>query len=81
MVLEINLNTFEKAIQIVNICEPYAAYFDIDVVCGRYTVDAISILGVESLVGNKVRIVIHGVKNPDEIDKVKQLEDSLKAIG
>lgn len=78
MDLQINLLSFDEALEISNVCERYSKLFDIDAVCGRYVVDASSILGMESLVGNSVIINIHG-KNRNQ-DKVNELKTELIKI-
>lgn len=51
-----NLDSIEKAKNLVNICEKYKDDFNIDIIHGRQVIDGTSILGVISLVGNIVSI-------------------------
>ena len=75
MDIPVALKTFGDAVRISEICERYNDYFDIDMIHGRYVIDASSILGVESLVGNNV--VIHVASRPGIEDKLIQLRDEI----
>ena len=52
----IKLSTLEVINNLVRICDRYKDKMDIDMLYGRYTVDAASYLGVMSLMGNIVEI-------------------------
>lgn len=52
----INLDCLETASKLVSVCEKYKDQMDMDVIYGRYIIDACSILAVTSLVGNIVKI-------------------------
>lgn len=55
----IHISTPEFANKLCEICTPYTKKFDIDIVKGRCTLDASSILGITSLLGNVVDIIPH----------------------
>lgn len=71
MDMVIALKTFDDAIKVSGICEKYRDYFDIDMIKGRYVIDASSILGVESLVGNNV--VLHVARMPGMESRLEEL--------
>ena len=52
----IKLNTIDVVTNLVRICDRYKEKMYIDVLCGRYTVDGASYLGVMSLMGNVVEV-------------------------
>lgn len=52
----INLDCLETASKLVSVCEKYKDQMDMDVIYGRYIIDACSILAVTSLVGNIVKV-------------------------
>lgn len=54
--LSYNLDSFESAKKLIGLCEKYKDQMDIDVICGRYIIDACSVLGVHSLIGHIVSI-------------------------
>ena len=64
--VSIKLENFEDVNKLVNFCHKYSC--DIDVSCGRYVVDGKSVMGVSSLVGNKVNIIIHSVTTEEKIE-------------
>lgn len=55
--ISFNIDTNGNAGKLVKIARKYEE--DIDVICGRYIIDAKSILGILSLMGEKVNIKIH----------------------
>lgn len=55
----IHIRTPEFANKLCEICTPYTKEFDIDIVRGRCVLDASSILGILSMLGNDVDIVPH----------------------
>jgi hypothetical protein len=81
MCVEVYLNTFDKAVKIANVCTSYIDDFEIDALCDRYSIDAASVLGMESLVGNKIRLVLHGIKTSRSASKVEQLKKELTDIA
>lgn len=58
MTEEVNLDSIEKAMKLSNLCARYPG--SVDVKSGRYIVCGASLLGVESLIGNKVRVEYFG---------------------
>lgn len=63
--LNYNLDTFYAAMQLVRMCEKYKDKADVDVIQGRYTVDACSALAVHALVGHIVTLEIQ--TNDDQL--------------
>lgn len=54
--LSYNLGSMESAEKLVRLCEKYRDDTEIDVICGRQTVDGRSLLGVMSLIGHFVTV-------------------------
>lgn len=54
--LNYNLNSWESARKLLNMCDKYRGKMEIDVIHGRYVIDAYSVLGVHSLVGHVVSL-------------------------
>lgn len=72
----IKLNTLETVNEFCKISEKFRDEIDIDVNYGRQTVDACSILGVTSLIGNIVKVVpICNDKNilDEYFEKIKKI--------
>ena len=44
--LNYNLNSCESARKLLNMCDKYRGKMEIDIIHGRYTIDAYSVLGV-----------------------------------
>lgn len=59
----VNIKTPEFANKLCEICTPYTKKFDIDIVRGRCVLDASSILGILSMLGNDVEIIPHTNNN------------------
>lgn len=59
----VHIRTPEFANKLCEICTPYTKKFDIDIVRGRCVLDASSILGILSMLGNNVDIVPHTNSN------------------
>lgn len=57
--MRINISTPEFANKLCEICSPYTKEFDIDIVRGRCVLDASSILGITSMLGNDVDVIPH----------------------
>lgn len=72
----IHIRTPEFANKLCEICTPYTKEFDIDIVRGRCVLDASSILGILSMLGNDVDIVPHTNNN----SLVKELFYKIDAI-
>lgn len=54
--LSFNLNSKESAENLIRLCEKYHDDMEVDVICGRQTVDGRSLLGVISLIGHFVTV-------------------------
>lgn len=54
--LSFNLDSRESAEKLIRLCEKYRDDTEIDVICGRQTVDGRSLLGVMSLIGHFVTV-------------------------
>ena len=68
--VKINLNSISAVKEFVGIVMLYD--FDVDLVSGRYAVDAKSIMGIFSLdLGNPIQLVAHTDDVGDFFDKIK----------
>lgn len=54
--LSFNLDSKESAEKLIRLCEKYRDDTEVDVTCGRQTVDGRSLLGVMSLIGHFVTV-------------------------
>lgn len=54
--LSFNIDSRESAEKLIRICEKYRDDTEVDVICGRQTVDGRSLLGVMSLIGHFVTV-------------------------
>lgn len=54
--LSFNIDSKESAEKLIRLCEEYRDDTEIDVICGRQTVDGRSLLGVMSSIGNFVTV-------------------------
>ena len=54
--LSFNIDSRESAEKLIRLCEKYRDDTEIDVICGRQTVDGRSLLGVMSLIGHFVTV-------------------------
>lgn len=54
--LSFNIDSKESAKKLIRLCEKYRDDTEIDVICGRQTVDGRSLLGVMSLIGHFVTV-------------------------
>ena len=76
--LSFNIDSKESAEKLIRLCEKYRDDTEVDVICGRQTVDGRSFLGVISLAGNFVTVdpqtndkaVLEQFKN--DLEKIKQ---------
>lgn len=73
----INLDCLETASKLVSICEKYKDQMDMDVIYGRYIIDACSILAVTSLVGNIVKVDA----NTSDNSLLDSLKSDIVSIG
>lgn len=69
------IETLDDAQNLVNICDKYP--FNIDVIHGIQTVDAKSVLGVASLLGNYVSVI----PITDNEEMLNKLENEIKPIS
>ena len=74
--LSFNLNSKESAEKLIRLCEKYRDDAEVDVICGRQTVDGRSLLGVISLIGHFVTVKPNG---KDE-NAVQRFSDELERI-
>lgn len=54
--LSFNIDSKESAEKLIRLCEKYRDDTEVDVICGRQTVDGRSLLGVISLIGHFVTV-------------------------
>lgn len=54
--LSFNIDSRESAEKLIRLCEKYRDDTEVDVTCGRQTVDGRSLLGVMSLIGHFVTV-------------------------
>ncbi len=73
----IKLDCLETASKLVSVCEKYKDQMDMDVIYGRYVIDACSVLAVTSLVGNIVKVQA----NTNNIEAIEALKNDIIAIG
>lgn len=74
--LSFNLDSKESAEKLIRLCEKYRDDTEVDVICGRQTVDGRSLLGVISLIGHFVTV------KPQTDDKsiVERFSEDLERI-
>ena len=74
--LSFNIDSKESAEKLIRLCEKYRDDTEIDVICGRQTVDGRSLLGVISLIGHFVTV------KPQTDDKniVERFSEDLERI-
>ena len=58
--LSFNIDSRESAEKLIRLCEKYRDDTEVDVICGRQTVDGRSLLGVMSLIGHFVTVKPNG---------------------
>lgn len=74
--LSYNLDSLESAEKLVKMCQKYKGLMDIDIICGRYIIDAYSMLGVHSLIGHMVSVE----PQTDNKNLVEQFGEDLEKI-
>lgn len=74
----IHISTPEYANKLCEICTPYTKEFNIDIVKGRCVLDASSILGITSMLGNNVQIIPH-TEDTQTIDELFNKIDKIIA--
>ena len=74
--LNYNIDSVKSAEKLVKLCERYRDIADIDVNCGRHSIDGRSLMGVISLIGNFVTV------NPqtDDQDIIRKFGIDLEGI-
>lgn len=74
--LSFNIDSKESAEKLIRLCEKYRDDTEVDVICGRQTVDGRSLLGVISLIGHFVTV------KPQTDDKsiVERFSEDLERI-
>lgn len=72
----IHIGTPEFVNKLCAICTPYSKNFDVDIVKGRCVLDASSILGILSMLGNDVDIIPR-TNNKTAIDELFNKIDSI----
>lgn len=74
--LSFNIDSKESAEKLIRLCEKYRDDTEVDVTCGRQTVDGRSLLGVMSLIGHFVTV------KPQTDDKsiVERFSEDLERI-
>lgn len=74
--LSFNIDSKESAEKLIRLCEKYRDDTEVDVTCGRQTVDGRSLLGVMSLIGHFVTV------NPltNDSDVAERFSEDLERI-
>lgn len=80
--INIKLETFRNSEDVSKICQTYhdKYYIDMDAYYGRYVIDACSLLGLMSLVGNTIQI--RAITDDENISKTlyKELQDKVGGV-
>ena len=74
--LSFNLDSKESAEKLIRLCEKYRDDTEVDVICGRQTVDGRSLLGVMSLIGHFVTVK----PQTDNEDVINKFSDDLEGM-
>lgn len=74
--LSFNLDSRESAEKLIRLCEKYRDDTEVDVICGRQTVDGRSLLGVMSLIGHFVTVK----PQTDNEDVINKFSDDLEGM-
>lgn len=74
--LNYNLDSVQSAEKLVRLCEKYRDDTEVDVICGRQTVDGRSLLGVMSLIGHFVTVK----PQTDNEDVINKFSDDLEGM-
>ena len=74
--LSFNLNSKKSAEDLIKLCEKYRDDTEVDVICGRQTVDGRSLLGVMSLIGHFVTVK----PQTDNEDVINKFSDDLEGM-
>lgn len=77
--VEIELKDIEVFNALCNLCYKYKNEFNVDIVCGSYSVDGNSVLGVLQLLGHTVKVIpLARVESAEEY--VEEFTDEVKKI-
>lgn len=74
--LNYNLDSVQSAERLIRLCEKYRDDTEVDVICGRQTVDGRSLLGVMSLIGHFVTVK----PQTDNEDVINKFSDDLEGM-
>lgn len=74
--LSFNIDSRESAEKLIRLCEKYRDDTEVDVICGRQTVDGRSLLGVMSLIGHFVTVK----PQTDNEDVINKFSDDLEGM-
>ena len=74
--LSFNIDSKESAEKLIRLCEKYRDDTEVDVICGRQTVDGRSLLGVMSLIGHFVTVK----PETDNEDVINKFSDDLEGM-
>lgn len=74
--LSFNIDSKESAEKLIRLCEKYRDDTEVDVICGRQTVDGRSLLGVMSLIGHFVTVK----PQTDNEDVINKFSDDLEGM-
>lgn len=74
--ISIYLSNIKQAIAISSLCEQYSQFVAVDACVGRYIIDAASMLGMQSIIGNRVTLKLIG----SDRNKVMELANKLLEI-
>lgn len=76
----LTLNSPELVNDLCNLCDRYKNKFDVDIVCGRYSVDGNSVLGVLQLFGRTVTVMPLVCEN-DDLESVYEFLEGVRMLG
>ena len=74
--LNYNIDSVQSAEKLIRLCEKYRDDTEVDVICGRQTVDGRSLLGVMSLIGHFVTVK----PQTDNEDVINKFSDDLEGM-
>lgn len=74
--LSFNIDSRESAEKLIRLCDKYRDDTEVDVICGRQTVDGRSLLGVMSLIGHFVTVK----PQTDNEDVINKFSDDLEGM-
>ena len=74
--ISIYLINIQQAVKISSLCEEYSQFVSVDACVGRYIIDAASMLGLQSIIGNRVTLKLIG----SDRNKVMEIANKLLEI-